>query len=114
MTIRAAKNLQRLGCVKGSKIIFFTGDIVPLQFGAICLGCPLVLPSKATQADYEYSIKLTEPEYAVCDMECYSAVRESFSKLNMNAKIITVDGQMDDSIPMQSILESADNESFFE
>ena len=118
LTIRVAKNLQRIGCDRGKKILIFIGlipEIVSITIGAICLGCPLVpMLTESSQAECDYFLNLTKPEFAICHLKFYAMLKKSFTNIKINAKIITIDGQIDDSIPIQSLFESVDNESMFE
>lgn len=122
MTVRAAKNLERLGCVKGKKLFVLIGNVpelAPLLFGAICLGCTIVsIAAVSTQAECEYFLNLTKPEFAVCHVKSYAMLRKCFGNLAIVAKIITVFGQIEDSIPIQSLFDRSgdhdDNDGHFE
>lgn len=113
MTVRAAKNLQRLGCDKGKKLFVFIGnvpEIAPLLFGAICLGCTIVsVATVSSQAECEYFFNLTKPEFVICHVEFYSMLRKCFGNLNINAKIITDVGQTGDTITIQSLFSRGDD-----
>lgn len=118
LTVRAAKNLQRFGCVRGQKIfirIDNVPEIVPIIFGAVCLGCPIVsIIEIASQAECEYFLNITKPKFAICHLISHQMLRECFTNLEINAKIFTADGQADDSIPIQSLFESVDDDNYFE
>lgn len=113
--MRVAKNLQRFGAERGQKLQLFIDnyqEIAPLSFGSIFLGCTVVpIAITSSQAECEYFLNITRPEFAVCHIEFYSALKECFTNLKLNAKIFTVEGQIGDSIPLQSLFESVENES---
>lgn len=114
----AATNLRKFGCKRGSKVFLFSdniADLPPLIFAAICLGCPLVpLVVSATQSQCEYFMNITKPEFAICQVEGYPMLKSCFKNLEFNAKIFTIDGQIDDSISAQLLFQSSDNELHFE
>lgn len=115
MTVRAAKNLQRLGCGSGQKLFVFIGnvpEITPISFGAICLGCTIVtLATGASQAECEYFLNITQPKFAICDMKSHRMLKKCFENLKINTKIITDNGHTEDSIPMQSLFDGADSDT---
>lgn len=118
LTVRAAINLQKLGCKRGRRIFLFCGnlaDLPPLILGAICLGCPVV-PSvvSTSQSECEYFINMTKPEFAICQTMFYPMLKDSFKNVGIDAKIFTVDGQIDGSISTKPFCEPVDNESSFE
>lgn len=86
-------------------------DIAPLTYGVICLGCPVVLPSvNSTRTECDLFLRKMRPDFAICEIEFYQMLKECFRELNINAKIFTTDGQADDSIPIQSLYESINDE----
>lgn len=118
LSVRAAKNLQHFGCDRGRKIFIRVdevSEIVPIIFGAICLGCAVVpIIENASQAECEYFLNITKPEFAFCHLKSHRMLRDCFTNLKINAKIFTVDGQADDSISIQSLFDSVDDETNFE
>lgn len=123
MTVRVAKNLQRFGCDRGKRILIFVGntsEIVPVIYGALCLGCPLVtIFTSSTQAECEYFLRLTKPEFVICHRNSYEMLKSCFVNLKTNVKFFTADGcdgayADDDPIPIQSLFEEVEDDSHFE
>lgn len=118
LTVRAAINLRKFGCERGSRIFLLSDnitDLAPLTFAALCLSCPLVpLVNNSSQNECEYFINITRPEFAICEFKYYPMLEECFAKLNINAKIFTINGQAGDSISTEILFENVDNESDFE
>lgn len=112
MTVRVARNLQRLGCVKGKKLFVFIGnvpEVAQIVFAAICSGCTIVsIATNSSQAECEYFLKLTKPEFVICHTKFHSMLKQCFENLNINAKIITDIGQTEDSV------KDDDDDAYFE
>lgn len=68
----------------------------------------------SSQADCEYFLKLTTPQFVICHVKFYSMLRECYKNLMMNATFFTVGGQAGDSVPIERLFEQQDNESHFE
>lgn len=118
LTICAAKNLRNFGCQKG-QIIFIssknTGDIAPLVFAALCLGCPVAsLPTCFSQAEYLDFLSFSKPEIVFCDPEIHSIFKECFDKLKINALFFTFDRQLDGTHSIDSLFATVDDSLYFE
>lgn len=117
-SVRVATNLQRFGCVRGKRIFVFIGnavEVAPLVFGAIYLGCPLMpIITCVSQAECEFYVKLTKPDFVVCHVKFYNMLSKCFENLEMHATFFTVDGQTDDSVAVQRLFEPVENESNYE
>lgn len=118
LTVRTAINLKKFGCKRGRKIFLITDNIAnlpPFVFAAFCLGCPLVsLVFNASQEECEYFMSITRPEFAICEPKHHSMLKKCFKNLQIEAKIFTIDGQVDDSISTEHFFEMVDGEEDFE
>lgn len=118
LTVRAAINMQKLGCERGRRIFLLSdnvSDLAPLTFAAICLSCPLVpLLNYSSQNECEYFINITRPEYAICELKYYPMLEKCFANLNINVKIFTIGGQAGESIPTDILFNSVVDEDDFE
>lgn len=112
------KNFQKFG-FKESQILFFltnnTADVSPLVFAGLCLNCQISsLPTCCSQMEYEYYLNIAKPDFVFCDLKFYSTLKECLTKLKINAKIFTFDGQTDESIPMGIFFQKLDEDWIFE
>lgn len=118
LTVRAAINLQKFGCLRGQKIFLLSDnitDLAPLMFAAISLGCPLVpLVTSSSQKECEYFINVTKPDIVICEVKYHQVLKECYANLKMDAKMFTINAQADDSISTDELFENVDNESHFE
>lgn len=118
LTVRAAMNMQKLGCERGRRIFLLSdniSDLAPLTFAAICLSCPLVPQlNYSSQNECEYFINMTRPEFAICELQYYPMVEKCFANLKINAKIFTIGGQIGDSISTDILFDSLNDEEDFE
>lgn len=118
LTVRTAINLQKYGCARGRKIFLLTDNLPnlpPFVIAALCLGCPLVsLVFNASQDECEYFMSITKPEFAICEPKDHSKLKKCFENLKIDAKIFTIDGQVDDSISTEHFFDSVDGEADFE
>lgn len=117
-TICAANNLRKLGFEKGKMIFLLTNntvDIVPLVFAALCLGCQISsLPTVCSKAEYEYFWSITNPQFIFCDLELQPTLKECRENLKSNADIFTFDGQIDDSIAVDTLFRKTETDPYFE
>lgn len=117
ITIRAAKNLQNIGCQKGQVIFLLsnnTDDMVPLVFAALCLGCQISsLPTVCSKSEYEYFLSIMNPHFVFCDLELQPILKECLEHLEINAKFFTFDGQNSESIAVETLFD-VDPDKHFE
>lgn len=117
LTVRAAMNLRKFGCEHGRKIFLFSDnitDFAPLAFASICLACPLVcLVTSSSQAECEYFINITRPDFVICEMKHYSMLNKCYANLKIHAEFFTMNGQAGDSISTEILFQHVDNESDF-
>lgn len=112
-----AKNLQKFGCQKDDKILYFTtnsAEIAPLVFASLCLGCPIVTYSPYfRKAEVNYQLSFLKPKYVICDIEFYPMLGECFKNLEISAQFFTFDGQMGCSIDIECLFDENDDSSQF-
>lgn len=117
-TICAANNLQKLGFEKGKMIFLLTNnmvDIVPLVFAALCLGCQISsLPTVCSKEEYEYFWSITNPQFIFCDLELQPTLKECRENQKSNADIFTFNGQIDDSIAVDTLFRKTETDPYFE
>lgn len=116
-TIRAAQNLQKLGYHCGD--IFTTVsdnnyNLAPIVFASICLGCPVnTLVPMFHESEIKTSFQLIEPKLVFCTVKSYDKVRNALIETGNEAKIFTMDGQVDDSLSVENLFEETTTESDF-
>lgn len=112
-----AKNLQKFGCQKDDRILYFTtnsAEIAPLVFASLCLGCPIVAFSPYLRtAEVNYQLSFLKPKYVICDIEYYPMLRECFMNMEISAQFFTFDGQMGGSIDIECLFDETDDNSPF-
>lgn len=117
MTIRVAKNFQKLGFRKGDVIYFMTSnsaEIAPLVFAALCLGCPITAqPISSSKMECDYFLNVVKPTYIFCDSEFYATLVECLINLKMNVKIFTFNQKVNESTPVESLFEETNDDSNF-
>lgn len=113
-----AKNLQRLGGKKGQVIYVTTSntvDIAPLIFGALYLGLTVsLMHPHLTKTEYERFVSMINPKYVLCDLELYQLSKQCLESQKIRAQIFTFDGQIDESIAVNTLFENQDENTHLE
>lgn len=118
LSIIVAKNLQRLGGKKGQVIYVTTSntvDIAPLIFAALYLGLTIsLMHPHLTKTEYERFVSMINPKYVLCDLELYQLSKQCLESQKIRAQIFTFDGQIDESIAVNTLFENQDENTHLE
>lgn len=105
-TVRAAQNIQKLGCLP-TDVVGFSGidrNLAPVVCASFCLGCPINTLSPAFgKADMVHNLKITKPKLMFCNVESYEFVSECLNEVGNDARIFTLDGQVGDSNSVEQL-----------
>ncbi|XP_055296968.1 probable 4-coumarate--CoA ligase 3 [Sitodiplosis mosellana] len=116
-TIRAAFNLQKLGCEKGDIFGIIAKNshyVATIVFASLCIGCPVnTLDPSFTKLELMHMLSITRPKVMFCDASIYDLVQECLNDLENDAKIFTFSGQSGDSIPVEDLFEEVEGEGTF-
>lgn len=116
-TIRAALNLQKLGCEKGDIIGICARNshyVAPIVFASICIGCPLnPLDPSFTRPELMHMLSITKPKIVFCDVDIYNLMRECLDDLKNDAIVFTFSGQTADSVPVENLFDEVEGENSF-
>lgn len=117
-TVRAAQNLQRQGHYEPKQVItIMSGNVAhlaPIVFAALSLGCPInTLNVQMEKPTVLNMLRLIQPRLVFCEIKVYDLIVDVIAELEMDAKIITLNGSKANSIPVDVLFaETGIEESF--
>lgn len=115
--IRAATNLQKIGCEPGDIICIIAKNshfVAPIVLASICIACPInCLDPLFSKTEIIHMFSITAPKTVFCDCDVYDLVRECLAELENDAAVYTFGGTTDDSISVEQIFEETPEEKEF-
>lgn len=116
-TIRAAQNMQKLGCKPKDVVeIIASNDhhLAPIVYASFCLGCPVnALDKSLGKNDIQHMLNITKPRLVFCDVDVCDLVAECLSELGIGAKIYTFGGQTKNSGAVENLFTETGEEKNF-
>lgn len=116
-TVRAAQNIQKLGCRKGDifpLIAYNNHDVAPICMALLCIGNPYyAMHPDIDEIDFLEILQKAKSKIIFCEMESYAMVKRCAKRLRIDAKIYTFCGQIDDSLAVEDLFTKIGNEEDF-
>lgn len=116
-TVRAALNLQKIGCNKGDIFGIVAKNshyLAPIVYASLCIGCPInTLDPSFTKLELMHMLSISRPKVMFCDASVYDLVQECLNDLGNTAKVFTFSGQSGKSIRVEDLFEDVEGESTF-
>lgn len=116
-TIRAAQNLQALGCKPKQLFTIIARNsqhLAPITFASIAIGCPInALDVSFGKTEIIHMLKITKPAVVFCDSDCYKLVDECLVELENEARIFTFGERVGRSEPIESLFRETHKENQF-
>lgn len=90
-------------------------NIVPIMFAAYCLGCPYnALSPSYEKLEVRHMLSITRPSVVFCDVDKYEQMVACLADSGVEAKIITMDGKVDECEQVEDLFVETGSESTFE
>lgn len=116
-TIRAAKNLQSLGCKPKQVFTLIARNshhVSSIFFASIAIGCPInTLDASFGRNELKHMLNITKSETIFCDVDRYEILTECLNELKIKARIFTFGGIVGGSEPVENLFKEIDNEDQF-
>lgn len=116
-TIRAAQNLQALGCERKQVIGIvsrYNQNVTPIAFASIAIGCTASGIDETLERKHTLTmLKITKPAIVFCDVEFYEMLNEFLKELGNTARIFTFGGTVGRSELAESLFEETHKEDQF-
>lgn len=104
-TIRAARNIQRLGLDRRAVIGIMaknSHNLAPIVFGSMCAGYPInTLDPAFSKSELMHMLSTTKPKVMFCDVDTFDLVAESLSELRNDAQVFTFNGEVENSTSVE-------------
>lgn len=116
-TVRVAQNLQKFNYEPKSVfgILANNGpDLAPVILASFCLGCPISpMDPSFGKSELKSIITITKPNLFFCDANSYDLLNSCLIELNVQAKIITFNGQRGNSTSIETLFAETKDEMNF-
>lgn len=106
MTIRVAQNLQRRGYKSKQVISIISGNVphlAPIVFASLCLGGPVNTIPTTPKREILRILEMTKPDLVFCEVRVFDLVQKCLMDLQLNAKIFTMNGTIDDAESVETL-----------
>lgn len=115
--IRAAKNLQSLGCNPKQVITLIARNsdhVTSIFFASIAIGCPIhTLDASFGRNELIHMLNITKSNIIFCDIDRYEILTECLNELKIKARIFTFGGIVGESEPIENLFKEIENEDRF-
>lgn len=116
-SVRAAQNIQKLNFKKGDIFMIISNnnhELTPIVTALLATGYAYnALDPSFTETEITHMVNIIKPKLVFSDLQSYDAIEKSLRNLNIEAPVYTFEGQVGNSIAVQSLLAKTGQEYEF-